>query len=84
MLFALGVALLNPLISHNGVTPLLFFRGNPITLEALCYGAVLGGLLSSLLLWGSIYSHLVDGEKILWLLGAVRPQAALLLPAAMR
>ena len=66
VLFALGVALLNPLISHNGVTPLLFFRGNPITLEALCYGAVLGGLLSSLLLWGSIFSHLVDGEKILW------------------
>ena len=84
MLFALGVALLNPLISHNGVTPLLFFRGNPITLEALCYGAVLGGLLSSLLLWGSIYSHLVDGEKILWLLGAVLPQAALLFSVAMR
>lgn len=84
VLFALGVALLNPLISHNGVTPLLFFRGNPITLEALCYGAVLGGLLSSLLLWGSIYSHLVDGEKILWLLGAVLPQAALLFSVAMR
>lgn len=84
LLFAAGVALLNPLISHNGVTPLLFFRGNPITLEALCYGAALGGLLSGLLLWGSIYSRLVDGEKILWLLGSVLPKGALLLSVAMR
>ena len=78
------MALLNPLISHNGVTPLLFFRGNPITLEALVYGGVLGLLLSALLLWGGIYSQLVDGEKILWLLGSILPQAALLLSVAMR
>ena len=84
VLFGLGVALLNPLISHNGVTPLLFFRGNPITLEALVYGGGLGLLLSALLLWGGIYSQLVDGEKILWLLGSILPQAALLLSVAMR
>ncbi len=28
------IAVTNPLFSHNGVTPLFFLNGNPITLEA--------------------------------------------------
>ena len=32
------VAVTNPLFSHNGVTPLFFLNGNPVTLEALLYG----------------------------------------------
>lgn len=44
------VAVTNPLFSHNGVTPLFFLNGNPVTLEALLYGfalavAVVGVLL---------------------------------------
>lgn len=32
------VAVTNPLFSHNGVTPLFFMNGNPVTLEAVVYG----------------------------------------------
>lgn len=28
------VAITNPLFSHNGVTPLFFLNGNPVTMEA--------------------------------------------------
>ncbi len=34
------VAVTNPLFSHNGVTPLFFLNGNPVTLEALLYGSM--------------------------------------------
>lgn len=33
------VAVTNPLFSHNGVTPLFYLNGNPVTLEAFVYGA---------------------------------------------
>ena len=35
------VAITNPLFSHNGVTPLFFLNGNPVTLEAFVYGAAI-------------------------------------------
>ena len=41
------VAVTNPLFSHNGVTPLFFLNGNPVTLEALLYGFALAWLLSA-------------------------------------
>ena len=33
------LSLANPLFSHNGATPLFFLNGNPVTLEAVLYGA---------------------------------------------
>ena len=35
------VAVTNPLFSHNGVTPLFYLNGNPVTLEAFVYGAAI-------------------------------------------
>ena len=37
-LLFLALALINPLISHNGATVLFVMNDNPVTLEALLYG----------------------------------------------
>ena len=39
LLLALLLTTINPLFSHNGVTPLFYLNGNAYTLEALLYGA---------------------------------------------
>lgn len=40
------LSLANPLFSHNGATPLFFLNGNPVTLEAVLYGADIAALWS--------------------------------------
>lgn len=51
VLIFLLVTITNPLFSHKGVTPLIFINDIPITLEAIVYGAVLGLMLLSVILW---------------------------------
>lgn len=82
--FALIVMLTNPLLSHNGVTPLFYLNGSAITLEALLYGLALGMLLVTVLLWCQCYSALMSAEKFLWLFARILPRTALLCAIAMR
>ena len=42
------IAIINPLFSHNGVTPLFFMNGNPVTLEAILYGGNIALMLLEL------------------------------------
>lgn len=77
--FFLVVALINPFFSHNGVTPLLFINGNPITLEALVYGIFMGMLLLSTLYWLRSFHTLMTEDKIMALFSGVFPKLALLL-----
>ena len=44
LLFA-AMAVINPLVSHNGVTVLLVINHNPLTLEACIYGIAAGGMI---------------------------------------
>lgn len=83
-LIFLLTAITNPLFSHNGVTPLFFLNGNPITLEAIVYGIYLGAMISSVLLWFSCYNAVITSDKILCLFGAVMPKAALIISMALR
>lgn len=83
-LVLLLTAITNPLFSHNGVTPLFFLNGNPITLEALVYGIYLGTMISSVLLWFSCYNVVITSDKFLCLFGAVMPKAALIVSMALR
>ena len=63
--FFLVVALTNPVFSHNGVTPLLFINGTPITLEALVYGMFMGILLLSTLYWFRSFHTFMTEDKIM-------------------
>ena len=43
--------LINPVISHNGVTVLFFVNDNPVTAEALVYGSAVGAMIVSVMYW---------------------------------
>ena len=81
---ALIAFLINPLFTHNGATVLFFLNGNPITLEAVVYGAVCGMMLLSMLYWFRSFSVLMSSDKILYLLGKVSSKLALMVSMALR
>ncbi len=78
------VAVTNPLFSHNGVTPLFFLNGNPVTLEALLYGLSLAAMVVGVLLWCKAYNEVMTSDKFLYLFGAVTPKLSLVLSMALR
>lgn len=77
------IAVTNPLFSHNGVTPLFFLNGNPVTLEALLYGVQIALMLVGVLFWCKCYSKVMTTDKFLYLFGRVIPKLALVLSMAL-
>ena len=69
------VAVTNPLFSHNGVTPLFYLNGNPVTLEAFVYGAAIAVMVVGVMLWCRCYSAVMTSDKFLYLFGLRHPQA---------
>lgn len=69
---------------HNGETILFFMNDNPITLEALIYGAVSSVMLVSVLMWCSCYSVILTTDKFLYLFGKTVPKLGLILSMAFR
>lgn len=80
----LMIAVTNPLFSHNGVTPLFFLNGNPVTLEAVLYGLDIAAMLVAVMYWFKCYNHIMTSEKFLFLFGRVIPKLSLLLSSALR
>lgn len=80
----LMAALTNPLFSHNGVTPLFFMNGNPVTLEAFVYGVAIAVMLIGVLLWCKCYSEIMTTDKFLYLFGRLIPKLSLVLSMALR
>ena len=78
------VAITNPLFSHNGVTPLFFLNGNPVTLEAFVYGAAIGVTVTGVMLWCRSLGEIMTSDKLLWLFGRVLPKFSLILSMALR
>ena len=78
------VAVTNPLFSHNGVTPLFYLNGNPVTLEAFVYGAAIAVMVVGVMLWCACYSAVMTSDKFLCLFGRVIPKLALVLSMALR
>ena len=77
-------ALVNPLVSHNGVTVLFFINDNPITLEAVIYGCFNALMIVTVLYWFSAFSGIMDSDKLLYVFGAFSPKVALVLSMALR
>lgn len=78
------VAVTNPLFSHNGVTPLFFLNGNPVTLEAFAYGVAISVTVIGVMLWCKCYSEVMTSDKFLYLFGKVIPKLGLVLSMALR
>ncbi len=80
----LMVAITNPLFSHNGVTPLFFLNGNPVTLEAFIYGAAIAVTVIGVMLWCKCYGAIMTSDKFLYLFGKAIPKLSLILSMALR
>lgn len=78
------VAVTNPLFSHNGVTPLFFLNGNPVTLEAFIYGVAIAVTVIGVMLWCKSYSAIMTSDKFLYLFGRAVPRLSLILSMALR
>ena len=76
--------IVNPVFNHNGQTPLFFLNGNPVTLEALLLGLVMGLMISATLVWGRCFSLIMDTDRVMTVTGRLSPRASLVLSMAMR
>ncbi|GIP39395.1 ABC transporter permease [Paenibacillus sp. J31TS4] len=74
----LAVTLMNPLFSHRGRHILFYLFDQPITLEAILYGATMGLSLLAILLAFASYQQVVTTDRFLYLFGAAAPRLALL------
>lgn len=83
LLFLLS-ALLNPLFSHGGSSVLFVLNDNPVTLEALLYGLVLGLVILSTLYWFRSFQQIMTGDKLLYVFGSALPKLTLILSIALR
>lgn len=88
--FTLVIALLNPLITHEGLTVIARLGTLPalgridVTLEALVYGAVLGLRALALILCCALYAAVVDPDEVLRLFRRVSFRSALTATLATR
>ena len=80
----LGMALINPLVSHNGVTVLFVINHNPVTLEAFIYGLAAGGMIVTVMTWFRAFTAVMTSDKLLYIFGALSPKLALMLSMALR
>lgn len=54
------VILINPMFNHYGVTILFYLNnGNPVTLESIVYGIVMGVMLITIFIWFSCYNKVM-------------------------
>ena len=83
LLFA-GMTIINPFVSHHGATVLLVINHNPITLEALIYGAAAGGMIVTVMTWFRAFTAVMTSDKLLYIFGSLSPKLALLLSMALR
>lgn len=71
-------ALVNPLVSHEGVTVLFYLPGgNPCTLESLVYGGKVSLTLMASVGWCIPFHHVMTSEKIHCIFSRVSPTLGL-------
>lgn len=79
------IILINPVFNHQGVTILTYFPwDNPLTLESIIYGIASAALLSSVVLWFSVFNSVITSDKLVYLFGRIIPSLSLVLSMSLR
>lgn len=78
------LAVANPIFSASGSTELFHVGLRAVYGESIVYGACMGGMLVSMMLWFSNASHVLSSDKVMFLLGNAMPTIALVLSMALR
>ncbi len=77
---SLLVIIVNPLISHNGVTTLVYLPdGNPLTLESFFFGIAAAVMLSCIIKWFYTVNRVFTSDKIICIFGNFMPKISLLI-----
>lgn len=78
------MAIINPMISHNGQLVLLYVNGNALTVEAILYGIAIATMIVAIMLWFSCYNVMMTSDKFIYLFGKVSPALSLTLSISLR
>lgn len=78
------IAILNPILNHQGETILLYINDNPLTLQAIIYGVAAGIMFISVITWFSCYNEIMTSDKFIYLFGRVCPALSLIISMALR
>ena len=79
------IIIINPVFNHQGVTILTYFPwDNPLTLESIVYGLASAALLSSVVLWFSVFNSVITSDKLVYLFGRIIPSLSLVLSMSLR
>lgn len=79
------IAIINPLLVHQGVTILGYFRnGNPLTLESIIFGISAGFMFMSVMLWFSCHNKIMTSDRILYISGVTFPALSLIFSMVLR
>ena len=78
------MAIINPLLSHNGVTVLFVMNNSPITLEAALYGVCAAAMIIASIYWFRSFSIVMTSDKLLYVFSKLSPKLSLVLSMALR
>lgn len=79
------LSVVNPLFNTQGEHVLFsYFGGRAYTLEALCYGMALAGMLLTILTWFATYNEVMTDDKFLYCFGKLSPSLSLILTMVLR
>ncbi len=82
-----AVTVINPLFNPEGVGEhvlFTYFGTKPYTLESLCYGAAIAGMLVTVITWFATYNQVMTSDKFLYCFGRLAPSASLILTMVLR
>lgn len=86
--FSIGLfiilALINPIIVHNGATVLFYLNGSAFTMEALIYGVTAAVMVTASLYHLRSLSRDITADKLQYIFGRFSPKLALILSMALR
>ena len=74
----LFVGVLNSLFNSAGITSLWKWGPFSVTVEGLCFGLAVGGMLVAILLWFSCYNEVMTEDKFTYLFGRKLPTISLM------
>lgn len=74
----LFVGILNSLFNSAGATSLWKWGPFSVTVEGLCFGLAVGGMLAGILLWFSCYNEVMTEDKFTYLFGRKLPTISLM------
>ena len=78
------IVLINPFMSHEGNTILLYINGRALTLEAIVYGAMSSIMLATVIIWFSCYNEIMTSDKFIFLFGRIIPKTSLIFSMVLR